>query len=255
MNEPADVPRRDVSRVTPWELVFGAAVFDVARFERVREQAQQESAVSMAELFMLPAAGELLHEMVPAEGGQDAVAQVRALLFAAYTFWLRGSHVYRIPEAMLRQLLSDAPPPASRLPASAGYAQLPRNVIWARIAEEGAPEPVDGFFWSSPDDSSDRGLDLLFALGIRPGRPGLSLFDVRVEPPARLQQWSDVAARPDGVDFANVLPGGELQAYHALTTRAEALKLAARCMSALAAVGEWQRERDGSQLVHTPAYG
>jgi hypothetical protein len=255
MSTPPDVPGRDAPRVTPWELVFGETVFDVTRFERLREQAQTERALTMAELFMLPVAGELLHEMVPPEGGRDAVAQVRALLFAAYTFRLHGCNVYRVSEALLRELLDTAPPGATGLPGAAGYVQLPRNLVWARITEEGAPEPVDGFFWSSPDDSDAAGLDLLFALGIRPGRPGLSLFDVRIEPPAQLRQWSEIVARPDGHDFANVLPGGELQGYHALTTRAEALKLAARCMAALAAVDEWHVDHEGSQLVHTPAHG
>jgi hypothetical protein len=252
MSELPDTPGRGAPRVTPYELIFGAPSFDEARFEAVRAEAAQMAAQSSAELFMLPAAGELLQAMTPAAGGMDAVAQVRALIHAAYRFWLADRHVYRIPEPMLRDLLADTGA-APALPQPAGYVQLPRNAIWARVSAAAAPEPIDGFFWCL-DGAPDGPLELLFALGVRAGRPGVSLFDVRLETVAQLEHWGSAKVRDEGDDFANVLPGGELQGYLALTSAAEGLKLAALCLARVGA-GAWSSARSGTQHVHEPADG
>ncbi|HSJ23055.1 MAG TPA: hypothetical protein VK929_00120, partial [Longimicrobiales bacterium] len=191
------------------------------------------------EFFMLPAAGTLLKDLMPddAEGGvhRDLVDQVTALLFQSFRFWLHGRFTWELTGAAAATVLSaEGPPGSDRVdpPEPAGYVQLPRNLLWARVAEDAPAEPVDGFFFSAPTDSEGGPpgrLDLLLALGVRPGRPGISTVDVSIEGDDMLQHWADVDARPGGTDFGNVLPGGELQGYHSLTTRAEVLKLAARC--------------------------
>jgi hypothetical protein len=226
-------------RPTPYELIFGAPAFDETRFELVREQAAERRAVTPTELFMLPAAGMLQRELLPADADpathRELVAQMSVLLFHAFRFWLHGRTTYELTEPVARALIVPGPLAAGwqfRAPSPAGYIQLPRNLFWARVADDAAPEPVDGFFWSAPsadEDGSAGRLDLLLALGVRRGRPGLSLVAAAVEPAETVQQWADVAARPGGTDFENVLPGGELQGYHSLTTMAEVLKLAARC--------------------------
>jgi hypothetical protein len=251
---------------TPYDLVFGAPGFDEAQFEQMRAE-DGGRAAAPAELLMLPVGGQLLRLMMPADTAGAAhsalVIQVSALLFHAYRFWLHGKGVQRIPMEQLLPLLDGAVPPAEwsfRVPAEAGYIQLPRNALWGRVEEDAAPEPVDGFFWNAPAVPSPSAeaapadeaaaateaavteptagaapvtaiarLDLLLALGVRAGRPGLSLVPVSVETPLALEQWARAEARPGGTDFANVLPGGELQGYHALTTQAEVLKLAALC--------------------------
>jgi hypothetical protein len=190
-------------------------------------------------LLMLPAAGTLLRELLPeaeeSTSHRDVVTQTAALLFHGFRFWLHGGANFSVGETELRALLSSTQAVGEwqlRTPAPAGYLQLPRNVIWARVAEDGPAEPLDGFFWNMPAEAEmQRGerLDLLLCLGVRRGRPGLSLVDVSVESAEPLQHWGDVQARPDGDDFANILPGGELQRYHGLTMQAEVLKLAARC--------------------------
>jgi hypothetical protein len=252
---------------TPYDLVFGAPGFDEARFDQLAEE-DGGRAAAPAELLMLPTGGALLREMLPADVEGTAhvalVRQVGALLFHAYRFRLHGRCVYRLTPVQLQPLLDGTAPPPDwqfRVPGPAGYVQLPRNALWARADEGVAPEPVDGFFWNAPEAAADPApapdspatgsadspatgsadspaapdppgvarLDLLLALGVRAGRPGLSLVPVSVEAPATLEQWARVEARPDGTDFANVLPGGELQGYHALTTQAEVLKLAVLC--------------------------
>ena len=248
-------------RLSPYQLIFGPAVFEESRFIAVREQAEAHHATSPTELFMLPAAGDLLRELVPPEGGRETVAQVRALLFSAYQYWRHGRHVYRMTDAMFESVVAEGATPERppHPPAEAAYLQLPRNRLWARIADDAPPEPVDGFFWSSPGagaNGAGKRLDLLFALGIRAGRPGLSLFDLSLDTPSQLAEWATVDARPDGTDFANVLPGGEMQGYHAITLGAEALKFAALCFARIADPAlRWDVVEQQGEAVHIPANG
>lgn len=252
-----EVPERDAARITPYQLIFGAPVFDDAQFEGVREQVDRHGAASPGELLLLPAAGDLLRKLAPGEGGQEMIAQVGALLFSAFRFWLHGRTVYRLPESLLRHMLSGSAPATPAVPPlPAGYVQLPRNVMWARVAEDAAPEPVDGFFWSVPEPGAPGRLDLLFAMGVRPGRPGVSLFDVSLETVQQLDAWKSVSARPDGEDFANVLPGGELQDYRSIVTGAEALKLAALCVACIADPAvQWTAAAEAGQNVYGIADG
>ncbi|CAN5694912.1 hypothetical protein BH23GEM9_BH23GEM9_21410 [soil metagenome] len=256
MHEPEEMRARSGGRVTPYELVFGGDTFDESRFELLREQVDAHGAATPTALFMLPAAGELLRDLLPGEDGNathsEVVAQVSALMFHAFRFWRHGRIIRTLPEAETRALLDSGQPIGEwllRTPAPAGYVQLPRNLLWARVADDAAAEPVDGFFWSSP--TSDEGLrgerlDLLVCLGVRRGRPGVSIMDVSIESAGPLQHWADVEARPGGHDFANVLPGGELQGYHSLMTQAEVLKLASRCFHHL------DNETDGAPVSDTP---
>jgi hypothetical protein len=222
-------------RPTPYGLVFGGGTFDEARFEPLRAQAESYGANRPSELLLLPAAGELLRELLPEDTPEiahgDLVAQTGALLFHAFRFWLHGQPVYELDEALLRPALESGTAPAGwtfRTPAPAGYVQLPHHVLWARVVEGSAAEPADGFFWSAGISTGATAphLDLLLVLGLRPGRPGISLVEVAAEGEPALAQWARVRARPDGPDFGNILPGGELQAYHGLSTQAEVLKLA-----------------------------
>jgi hypothetical protein len=225
------------ARVTPWSIVFGDAAMS-SHFELIREQEDLHGTVTRESVMHLPAAGALLRELL---GSDDDVtqhgelfAQMGALIFHAYRHWRCGRALHRFDPSAFAAALALSVENAIDVPTDAGYIQLPRNALWARVGAGDAPEPVDGFFWSVPARIGTASylprIDLLFALGVRRGRPGFSTFDVTVAP-ADLSQWAKTSARPDGEDFANVLPGGELQGYHALTTRAEAIKLAALCFA------------------------
>lgn len=228
---------KDDTRPTPYDVIFGAPAFDEARFDLILEQAADSGAATPTELFMLPAAGTLMRELLPEDTGSDEyralVTQLSALLFHVVRFLQHGRRVYELTEAAARDLVEREAVGewAFATPVPAGYVQFPRNLLWARVEQDAAPEPVDGFFWSAPAEGPAAGrLDVLCALGVRRGRPGLSLVDAAVEQGTGAGQWLDVDARPGGTDFANVLPGGELQGYHSLTTTAEVLKLAVRCL-------------------------
>jgi len=241
---------------TPFELIFESAGFETDRFTVLREQAETRGAATIGELLALPAGGELLRELASEDAVPDRselVWQLGALLFHAFRYWLHGRIVYRFSEDAVRALLAQAREEwRFRAPAPAGYVQLPRNRFWARAASDAAAEPVDGFFWSAPEESeavSGERLDLLLSLGVRTGRPGVTVVPISLDPGSDPTYWADVQARPDGSDFDNVLPGGELQGYRAITTHAEALKLAVRAFRHIDRHCGEIAERDGIRHV------
>ena len=244
-------------RPTPWSIVFGGDAMSASHFELIREQEDLHGAATRESIMHLPAAGVLLRELLGSddEGMQhgELFAQMGALIFHAYRYWRSGRRLYRFGADALATVIALQVEGAIDVPAAAGYLQLPRNALWGRVGADDAPEPVDGFFWSVPARIGTASylprLDLLFALGVRRGRPGFSTFDVTVSP-ADLSQWAKASARPDGEDFANVLPGGELQGYHALTTRAEAIKLAALCFAHMQSAGEMAAVSEDGDAVH-----
>jgi hypothetical protein len=249
-------------RDTPYDLVFrrGRLDFEGERFAAVREEAEVRGVpLDDPERFvMLGSVGALMREMVLDEATADeagevwqalppeAVAQLGALLYHAFRFHEAGGSVHEIDEATARALAAtpvDAMSPrddasataatarvALRAPADAGYVQLPRNLFWARPGETGAAEPVDGFFWTR-----GRRFDVLLALGVRPRRPGFTAVPVGVEleKAGSTADWADRKARDEGDDFANILPGGELNGLLGITSAAEALRLAALCLRRL----------------------
>lgn len=227
------------SRPTPYALVFDAPPFTEEFFPRIAaDERTHGRARDPAGLVALPAGAALLAAVLPEEergpaaapgrspGGASAfvVERYAALLFAAYRFWEAGRPEYRIDEAVVRGLLT-APPVAeegslARAPA-AGYAVLPRHVVWARI-EEGAPaEPVDGMFWvHTPGEPA--ALVVVAAMGVRADRPGFSVLDAAAPVPAE----GHFAAAAEPGEFDNFLPGGELQKLFGVRTSAALLRFA-----------------------------
>lgn len=280
---------RPAARQTPYELVFGDAAFEAELFPSIREEAAARGASSddPDAFVLLATVGAALRSLAPtapategapagartgagsagtaASPGSEAAARARfhevgRLFFHAYHFWRHGRALILLDEEPARALAA-APPRVGAwdmvAPAPAGYLQLPRHLFWARTDETAPPEPVDGFFWSlggAPDTrASSARLDLLLALGLRPGRPGLSVIDAgAVLPPEG--HWADIRGRPGGVDFANVLPGGEASGLHALLTRAEALRLASLVFHAAAAPGALGPEREGGSTPPASAH-
>jgi hypothetical protein len=99
----------------------------------------------------------------------------------------------------------------------------------------GSPaEPVDGFFWTSGDPAVNA-VDVLLALGVREGRPGVTVIELTSGPLPPEGHWGDIRARAAGADFDSVLPGGER--LHGLSTAGEVLKLVSRLF--------WRHRADG----------
>lgn len=248
-----------LARLTPYEMVFGAAAFEETLFPGIRDEVQERGgdAAEPDRFLFLTSVGKLLRMIagdVPppgAIGGQEgaveravdaaearraadtAVREHGQLLFHAYNFWRQGRHLFLLePEALDAVLggTADEEAGALRAPQPAGYLQLPRHRVWARAAEGLQPEAVDGVFWTLSSRVEDRParLDLLLVLGMRPDRAGFSVVPVGtvLEGDGQPGDWiSD--ARAEGDDFANTLPGGELESLVSLETGAEALKLVA----------------------------
>lgn len=220
------------ARLTPYELAFADTSFEAEGFPAIREEAEARGVDdSTPESFLLLAAtGRLLREL---DATGAALEPVGMLLFHSYHFWRDGKRLY-VVEPELARALPRMTVAADALefgpPGPAGYVQLPRNLYWARVDEATAPEPVDGFFWTMKGAAAGSGstarVDVLLALGLRLGRPGFSVIPVGEPLHGRsLVTWASAKARPEGEDFANVLPGGELGGLFAVTTAAEALKL------------------------------
>ncbi|HEX7091352.1 MAG TPA: hypothetical protein VF192_14515 [Longimicrobiales bacterium] len=254
------------ARLTPYELVFADTELERDGFPALREEAEARGAdVTVPErLLLLATAGRLLRELGATDATLEPVGMLLFQAYHFWdvgkrVYVLEPALARALAEGapgVLREIAGRAPPAAAaphapapaaphapapaaphapaaaalHPPAPAGYLQLPRNLFWARVDEAATPEPVDGLFWTMAREGDAGGpparLDLLLALGLWPGRPGLSVIPV-AEPLAG-RSLADLAlarARPDGADFANVLPGGELEGLFALTTPAEVLKL------------------------------
>jgi hypothetical protein len=212
-------------RSNPYELIFNDDL--ESKLDAVGQEAAERGVdVRERERFsMLVAVGELLGELVPEGASPDVIREVAGLLFHFYHFRVAGKLTFEIEEPVLRELLSTgfvAGPWEVTPPAQAGYVILPRNRIWSRITEDAHPEAIDGFFFV--------GTNILFVLGLMEGRPGFSIMEVGAQHlPDEHTSVAELKARSDGDDFANILPGGELQGHFAVTNTMEALKLAARC--------------------------
>ncbi|MEX0893680.1 MAG: hypothetical protein WEB88_16055 [Gemmatimonadota bacterium] len=229
-----------MDRPDPYALVFGAPLFEEETFPHLLEEAAAEGLerAGPARFVQLTAVGELLRKLVPEDAPGAATRSHGTFLYHAYNHWRGGQRTLDVDAAALTAALApptDAPPVTVRVPAPAGYVRLPHQRLWARIEPEAAAEPVDGFFWvaGEPTERPAR-LDVLLALGLREGRPGLSVLEGGT-PLAEGALPPDIAAdpRPGGEAFANILPGGELQEYRGLMTPAEALLLAARLLARL----------------------
>jgi hypothetical protein len=233
-------------RIHPYDLVF-ANELEAEVFPQIREEAEERAVdVRDTERFlMLEHVGQLLRALRPPEAQGAAVSQFGAIVTHAYHFWLAGKPTFAIDEPVLRSLLGGATLIGSWdmvPPAPAGYVQLPRNMLFARIAEGAQAEAIDGFFFIMPgvNDSAvppyER-LAVLLVLGVLPQRAGFSVIQVSTtvtaDAPGHL---GDVTARADGNDFENVLPGGAGRLF-AVTNELEVLKLVSRCLWHLRASG------------------
>jgi hypothetical protein len=234
------------ARGTPYDLAFSAD-FERENFTAIRAEAEQRELTSWQpdEFLLLHAVAEPLRRSIvlrpgetrpgPGPNPETAVEQFAPLLFQGYHYWRFEKPLFVLTEPLFRFLVGDLHIGSWEQvpPAPAGYLQLPRNLLWARIAENAAPEAVDGFFWTMVGRGDARvppfdRIDLLLVLGLVQGRPGFSVIPLSLELTEPQGHWGDEQARAAGRDFANNLPGGELQRLHALETTGEAWKLASR---------------------------
>lgn len=252
-------------RRTPYELVFGPEQFTAGIFPRIAAEVEsRQTPHTGSEAFvMLGSVGNLLRDLRPEATEVDAatgpppeaIRQYGALTWQAFRFWQEGCPVYAFHPDVARYLLGDNAPIGDwrfHPPTVAGYIQLPRHLLWTRVEEGEAAEPVDGFHWTWLEANAMAGravprLDLLVCVGLRPGRAGLSVIEITATPPEESGHWGDIQGRDEAEDFANILPGGELQEYHGIVSFAEVLKLVSRCF-------HWIESRPGSVQTATAGH-
>lgn len=215
------------ARIHPYDMVFATPELEGKAFIEIREEAAARAvdASNRDQFLMLAKMGELMRSLLPPDADKPAYSQFSAIVLHAYHYWLAGKQTFGMDEDVLRSLLAHDFIGSWHMvsPAPAGYVQLPRNLLFARIDEGAHAEAIDGFFFRH-----DGQLELLLVLGLLPNRAGFSIIDVPAEVlPEDAAHFGDVKARAQGDDFANVLPGGDR--LFAITSSTEALKLASRC--------------------------
>ena len=223
-------------RSDPYSLVFDAE-FERKHFEAIQAEAEQRelSTWQPQQFMLLHAVAEPLRATVATESA-SAVEQFGPLLFQAYHYWRFQKQFFSVAEPLFRHFVTDFPTIGQwdLVPLGAsGYLQLPRNLLWARIAEDAQPEAVDGIFWTMVGSNDAlvppfARADLLVVLGVLPGRPGYSVIPLSAELTDPPGHWGDEQARTDAPDFANNLPGGELQQLQSIETAGEVWKLISR---------------------------
>lgn len=175
--------------------------------------------------------------MLAPDAGADALEQASELLWQSWRFARAGSRLYVISEGAAARLMAPEPNASAwRFAAPpACYIQLPSQRLWARVSEQAAYEPVDGWFAAARTlPSGAHEIRLLAVLGLREDRPGVSLL-----PHADILPEAEVGARitspwrASGAPFENAIPGGERKGYRTLATAGELEALALRTWRAL----------------------
>jgi len=203
-------------RPTPFALVF--AELAPERFPAVREAVGPTPALDT--FLMAAPVVELLHDLRPDEGLGEAVDDFVALVHAAFRHWADDRPVRRLDADATRTLLSSTPPAATEATGPVQYIQVAPRVIWARLEDAEAHEPLDGWF-AVPTGT---GLRVVACLGLHPTRPGLSVLTAEGDRPV-------LTPRSDGsAPFAPTMSGGDLAGLASVASVAELLALGWRAI-------------------------
>lgn len=213
------------ARCTPFEVAFPDPAAAAELFARVDDEAGARGLdpADLRSFLALTVVGEALRGLRGPDVGGEAIHRYATLAQHGFLFHRAGAPLWLLTVDAARRLVAGAPGPTPRLPAPAGYVQLPQHLFW--VEGEGVPESVDGVAWRLDPQGS---VHLLLASGIRPGRPGLSVVPVAEAPWTDAPEWLEAQVRAEEPDFASDLPGAELEGLYGLRAAGEALKLVAR---------------------------
>jgi hypothetical protein len=216
------------ARKTPFELLLPEEGFADERFPAIEAEGEERGVdLGDSERFALLAeAGGVLRSIRGEEEDAQLIQQHGALLFHAFHFWREGQPLFLAEVPVVRYLVASGPAEGGwvpSIPGKAGYIQLPQHLFWTAGGEDGPPESLDGFFWTSPDEEN---VALLIIMGVRKDRPGFGVVPLPTLPLSAAGQWANMPVRDQGRDFESFLPGAELEGLYGLEAGAEALKLA-----------------------------
>jgi hypothetical protein len=215
----------------------------------VREEAEARAVDPRdpALFVLLGSVGRMLQELRPAEDDPERVHPLGLLLFHIFHFWLAGEPIFLIPTVVLRGLV-DAPPEerwSARLPAEAGYLQLPQHLVWMEGQGGERPESVDGFFWTAPVPAGE--IHVLLATGLQRERPGFSVVPLPPASLGRAEEWADQPGREGGAEFGSRMPGAEVERLYRVETPGEVLKLVSRIFGFLDRHGSEEGPASGAE--------
>lgn len=214
-------------RATPFDLVFEPAAATSFPHIAASLAAAGHDPTDRDAFLMNREVITLLRDLRPEDGLGEAMDQMVALVHHAYLAWAAGNLTIPITRDTAEELLGAAVPDGHEVGDVAPYyAQFPERMIWARVIENEAPEPLDGMFVSRETPGL---LRVLGIFGLRPDRPGFSAVEAMGPRAARL-------AREDGTAlFAPALPGAAAAGLRSITGEEELVELGWRTQS-LAAV-------------------
>ena len=221
-------------RPTPFALAFSEIE---PRFPAIAEALQQggAAATDRDRFILLEPVGRLRREIIPPDGGPDALEVHALLLHHAYLFWAAEQRVYQITEEALRRAVGE-PRITTELPHPAQYLQLPELRVWGAPTEGAPPEPLDGMFVSETAAGAGA-IDVLAIFGMRPDRPGFSAVGLegRADPDDPTAGEIEIAAaRDDGsAPFAPQLAGGTAAGLYSVANAGELLLLTGRLLTLL----------------------
>lgn len=215
-------------RATPFDLVFQPAV--ATSFPRIAASlaAAGHDPTDRDAFLMDREVITLLRDLRPDEGLGEAMDQMVALVHHAYLTWAAGRVTIPIaPDAAGELLDAAVPDEGEPRDVPAYYAQFPERMVWARVIENEAPEPLDGVFVSRGPQGL---LRVLGIFGLRPDRPGFSAVEATGSRAPRL-------TREDGTAlFAPTLPGAAAAGLRSIMGEEELLELGWRTQGLAAEV-------------------
>lgn len=218
-----------MSRPTPFDLVFQHAA--QSSFPRIAASlaAGERDPADRDAFLMDPEVVTLLRDLRPDDGLGEAMDQMVALVHHAYLTWAAGGVTIPVGREAAEELLGAvAPAGGGPRDVPAFYAQFPERMIWARVVENEAPEPLDGVFVSRDPQAL---LRVLGIFGLRPDRPGFSAVEATGPRAERL-------TREDGTAlFAPTLAGAAAAGLRSITGEEELIELGWRTQGLAAAVG------------------
>ncbi len=222
------------ARTTPFEFLFDDAEEAGSLSAAVAEEAAGRGIddASPHAFVTMGVVTEFIRRIEGDDAPAEAIHPYGALAFQAVHFERAGRPVYLLSTHAARYLVDGAAGDDPAPVESAGYLQLPRHLFWLEDQGGGPPQSVDGIAWTTAT-ASESGADVLHVLlatGLLADRSALQVVPLPEAPLADRVEWLMVRARREGEgeDFANPMPGAELDGLCLFATAGEVLKLLAR---------------------------
>jgi hypothetical protein len=216
----------EYARLTPYELAFQSPSVADGLVEAVREESEGRGADPEDPLAFLTmgSVDAFVRGLEGAGSVEGSLQRFGVLAFHGLHFARAECPLYLLSGHAARYLVEGAPDGSPDPVAPAGYLQFPQHLFWAEQGA-GAPESVDGVFWTS---TSNGVLHVMLVTGMRSDRAGVGVVPLPEAPLADAELWLEVDARGDGSDYSTGMPGSELDGLYEISTSGEILKLLAR---------------------------